>query len=141
MTPLERLRALSCRLAENPQWVQAAGGNTSVKQNDTLWVKASGVWLSNANAPDAFVPVERAATLHSGSIVYDPSINARPSLETWMHLVIPQPWVVHTHALSVLSVVTREDDLSILSAALKGLHWQYIPYHKPGKALADKRHN
>ena len=29
--------------------IQAAGGNTSIKVGDTLWVKASGKWLSKAD--------------------------------------------------------------------------------------------
>ena len=40
----------------NPLLVQGAGGNVSWKEEDTLWVKASGTWLSDASAEDIFLP-------------------------------------------------------------------------------------
>lgn len=36
------LKELSVFLGSNLDWVQGAGGNTSVKDDGTLWVKASG---------------------------------------------------------------------------------------------------
>ena len=42
------LRALSAKVGANPLLVQAAGGNTSLKENGVLWIKASGTWLMNA---------------------------------------------------------------------------------------------
>ena len=47
--------------ARNILLVQGAGGNSSVKQDDVLWVKASGAWLSEAKEKEMFVPVELAA--------------------------------------------------------------------------------
>ena len=37
--------------------VQGAGGNVSWKDGDTLWVKASGTWLSEAKYKEIFLPV------------------------------------------------------------------------------------
>ncbi len=39
-------------------------GNTSIKDGDTLWVKASGTWLQNAETTPIMVPGRRAA--HAG---------------------------------------------------------------------------
>ena len=44
------------RVWPNPLLVQGAGGNVSWKEEDTLWVKASGTWLSDASAEDIFLP-------------------------------------------------------------------------------------
>ena len=44
----------------NPDYVLAGGGNTSWKNGDTLYVKASGASLADA-VPDAFVKMNRKA--------------------------------------------------------------------------------
>lgn len=43
---LNELRRMSARVGSNILLVQGAGGNSSVKDGDVLWVKASGTWLS-----------------------------------------------------------------------------------------------
>ena len=48
MTELAALKRLSARIGADPLLVQAAGGNTSLKQNGVLWIKASGTWLKDA---------------------------------------------------------------------------------------------
>ena len=40
---------LSSKLGKNHMLVQGAGGNTSIKRNDKMWIKASGTWLSKSN--------------------------------------------------------------------------------------------
>ena len=32
--------------------VQAAGGNTSIKEGDTMWIKSSGKWLIDARSSE-----------------------------------------------------------------------------------------
>jgi rhamnose utilization protein RhaD (predicted bifunctional aldolase and dehydrogenase) len=43
---LQELVRLSARLGADPRLIQGAGGNTSIKTGNTLWVKASGKWLA-----------------------------------------------------------------------------------------------
>ena len=45
-------------IGADPLLVQGAGGNVSWKEEDTLWVKASGTWLAEAAGKDIFVPVD-----------------------------------------------------------------------------------
>ena len=52
---LAELDRLSAALGRGPEQVQAAGGNTSWKEADVLWVKASGLWLADALERDIFV--------------------------------------------------------------------------------------
>ena len=40
----------SKEIGMDPSMVQAAGGNTSLKQGNTMWVKASGKWLLDAQS-------------------------------------------------------------------------------------------
>jgi rhamnose utilization protein RhaD (predicted bifunctional aldolase and dehydrogenase) len=40
--------------------VQASSGNTSIKLDGTLWIKASGKWLAHANE-ETLVPIDLAA--------------------------------------------------------------------------------
>ena len=58
---LDELRAMSARVGRNILLVQGAGGNSSLKDDDVLWVKASGTWLADAEAKDIFVPVALSA--------------------------------------------------------------------------------
>ncbi len=87
-------------------WVQGPGGNLSVKNSQTLAVKASGTRLGDLHAPDALarVPMQQAQAALAG----DPAARValfqhtpRPSLETWLH-ALPGRYIVHTHPLGVL---------------------------------------
>lgn len=41
------LRELSARIGRDPLLVQACSGNTSIKLDGVLWIKASGTWLAD----------------------------------------------------------------------------------------------
>jgi rhamnose utilization protein RhaD (predicted bifunctional aldolase and dehydrogenase) len=51
------LRELSAALGADPLRTQGAGGNTSIKQDGVMWIKASGTWLADALAQDIMTPV------------------------------------------------------------------------------------
>jgi hypothetical protein len=57
---LASLRELSARVGSDPLLVQASNGNTSIKLDGILWIKASGKWLAHASQEEALVPVELA---------------------------------------------------------------------------------
>ena len=108
-------------LATNPLLVQGAGGNVSWKEDDTLWIKASGTWLSDAADDDIFIPtnlVHLRAALTQGNFDVTPIVTSesslRPSIETLLHALMPQRVVVHLHAIDVLSHLVR-DDLNLIS--------------------------
>jgi rhamnose utilization protein RhaD (predicted bifunctional aldolase and dehydrogenase) len=58
------LCAVSARLGADRAIVQGAGGNVSLKEEGTLWVKASGCWLADAEAKDIMVPLALEAVRH-----------------------------------------------------------------------------
>lgn len=154
MDPFEKefaeLMALSARAGNDPHIVQGAGGNTSIKHDGVLWIKASGTWLAHARDKDIFVPVSLAplrAALASNS---DDAENAtqfviaernphglRPSIETSVHAVIPHRIVVHVHCVETIALAVRADAEAALAPLLSGLDWIFVPYRRPGLPLAQ----
>ena len=59
------LRDLSARVGSDPLLVQASNGNTSIKLDGILWIKASGKWLAHAMQEEMFVPLELAEVKES----------------------------------------------------------------------------
>lgn len=142
----EALVAASARIGADPLLVQAAGGNTSVKLADTLWIKASGQWLADAGQRDVMVPVGLGA-LRAAYAKGDDVENAqrfligsgtlRPSIETAMHAMLPHKVVLHVHCVETIAVAVRHDAEAVLADKLAGLDWCFIPYIRPGQPLAD----
>ncbi|MFC6491052.1 class II aldolase/adducin family protein [Nitratireductor sp. GCM10026969] len=145
----DALRALSARVGGDPLLVQAAGGNTSIKRDGTLWIKASGTWLANALSDDIFVPVAMTPLLdcvekddpaaekaQSFVIAAENPSGLRPSIETTVHSAMPQRIVVHVHCVDTIAVAVRREAEAILEQRLKGMNWAFVPYARPGLPLA-----
>lgn len=144
----QALRALSARVGADPMLVQGPGGNTSVKHDGALWVKASGTWLAHALEKDVFVPVrldplleavasgdERAEKAADFVMAERNPSGLRPSIETTFHAVMPQRIVVHVHCVETISVAVRRDARGIVGERLEGLGWAFAPYARPGLPL------
>ena len=151
MTPtrpdsLHDLARLSARIGQDPLLIQAAGGNTSVKDGGVMWIKASGTLLADALVRDVFVacdlPAIRTAVAAASAIADQPAEFAlvkgglRPSIETPLHAVFPQRVVVHVHCVNTLAIAIRPDADARLAERLQGFNWASVPYCKPGAALA-----
>ena len=54
---LRKISELSKKIGDDLDLIQGAGGNTSEKIGDELWVKASGCWLSDALKKNIFISV------------------------------------------------------------------------------------
>ena len=117
------LRRYSARLGRDASVVQGPGGNTSLKRDGVLWVKASGTWLAQAETRDIFVPVAlepMLAALRDSApeaaedvqpfvvAALDPN-RLRPSIETTMHAALPRRVVVHVHCVDTMAWAARED--------------------------------
>lgn len=145
-TILADFNKTSARIGKNPLLTQGAGGNTSIKIDDVMWIKASGQWLSDAQQHNIMVPVglDALRIAHkAGEDVENTSrflvfeTNMRPSIETAMHAVMPQKVVIHVHCVETIAVAVRQDAEVILSEKLKDLDWVFVPYVRPGQKLAD----
>ena len=140
------LKELSVFLGDNLDWVQGAGGNTSVKENGVLWVKASGYWLSDAQNNNIFVPLDKQTVLdkikqgnedlNSACTPEKQYHSLRPSIETTMHALMRHRFVVHVHSVNVISYAVLKDSKKILNEKLDGINWLWVPYVRPGLPLA-----
>jgi rhamnose utilization protein RhaD (predicted bifunctional aldolase and dehydrogenase) len=131
-------------IGPDPLLVQGAGGNVSWKDNETLWIKASGAWLADAAREDIFVPVDLRhlqEALAARDFNATPRVRGqtvlRPSIETLLHALMPHPVVIHLHPVEVLAhLVRHEFETEIGERIGNRLRWVSTGYHKPGAALA-----
>ncbi len=149
MSEMTLLKALSAKVGADPLLVQAAGGNTSLKQNHLMWIKASGTWLQQAQERDIFVPVAIDPLL-AALEQDDPACEActdfvrgdlnrlglRPSIETTVHASFAHKVVVHVHCIETISWAVRDDAEERLAERLSGFRWTFVPYRRPGLPLA-----
>ena len=140
---LTELAAWSALYGADPMLTQGAGGNTSVKDDGWLWVKASGAWLEHAQTKETFVPVPVTTILEGLNNGEDrkaewmaPSGRVlRSSIETSLHAVVPDRWVFHLHTVHSMLWSAMEDGQSGVADRLGGLPWAWVPYGRPGLPL------
>jgi rhamnose utilization protein RhaD (predicted bifunctional aldolase and dehydrogenase) len=140
----ESVTDFSAMIGADSMLVQGAGGNVSWKDDDTLWVKASGTWLANAKDKDIFVPVDLHGLqkeIKAGNFAAVPKVRGesklRPSIETLLHALMPHRVVVHVHAIEALAYLVRENAVNEINEKLgTNNHLAIVNYQKPGEALA-----
>lgn len=143
---VQALAEASQRIGNDPLLIQAAGGNTSVKDGDTLWVKGSGLWLRDALTRPLFAPVAlsqvRARVAANEVDPVGPALlstpappGLRPSIETTLHALMPHRIVLHVHAVDVIAWAVLPDVQAHLAAALEGFDWGWVDYERPGLPL------
>lgn len=136
---LAQLRDLSARIGRDPLLTQASTGNTSIKLDDVLWIKASGRCLADAKHEDILVPLDlREVKRHIRQQVDPADIYACASIETAMHAVLPHPVVLHVHSVNTIAWAVRADARLRLQRQLDGLRWQWVPYVPSGLPLAQQ---
>src|SRR5437870_8925822 len=111
---IDSLLDVSARIGAEPLVVQAGTGNTSVKLDCVLWIKASGKWLAHAKHDELLVPVDlaeaRASLRQDRDFTGDYNGGAlKPSIETFMHAVLPQRVVIHVHSVNTVAWAVRQD--------------------------------
>ncbi len=140
----KQVKVFCAQIGANPLLVQGAGGNVSWKDDDVLWVKASGKWLAEAESKEIFVPVNLAHlqdALAKRDFSVKPELNSnsdlRPSIETLLHALMPHRVVVHLHAVEILAhlvrINARQKIQDLVGDAVK---WIFVDYFKPGADLA-----
>jgi len=118
-----------CRACSDDELVQAGGGNISVKDGQYMYIKASGVALSDVKIGHGIAIVDPKAVVNSlhGP---EPDIqklalsSERPSLETYFHAFL-RKYVVHLHPTHLNSFLCS-DNLGM------------VDYYKPGFELSKK---
>jgi len=149
MTPIPAIREsvidYCAKIGADSMLVQGAGGNVSWKDNDTLWVKASGTWLADAKTKDIFVPVDLThlrIAISNQNFFATPKVvgtsTLRPSIETFLHALMPHKIVVHLHAVEILSILVRVNPLIEFERSVNSsVKWSFVDYFKPGSELAQ----
>ncbi|ABM57782.1 class II aldolase/adducin family protein [Verminephrobacter eiseniae] len=143
---VRRLAQASQRLGSDPLLIQAAGGNSSIKEQDCLWVKASGLWLRDALQRPMFVPVSlsrvRALVAAGAADPVGPALlhaqtaaGLRPSIETTLHALMPHRVVLHVHSVDAIAWAVQPGAQTALAALLDGIRWGWVDYHRPGLPL------
>ena len=149
---LNALAAMSNRYGANPEFVLAGGGNTSFKSNDQLWVKGSGTSLATIKAED-FVVLDRplldqmwnreyseneeqreAEVLADMMYARARGENRRPSVETLLHNLFPQSYVLHVHPTLVNGLTCSVEGEKAMKKLLPDAVW--VDACKPGYILS-----
>lgn len=153
MKQIEDLIAISRKFGQDSRFVIAGGGNTSYKDENRLWVKASGHALATITE-DGFAVLDRALLNEMGEKAYnedtaireeqvknDLSVacitkDRRPSVETSLHNCMGFSFVVHLHPTLVNGLMCSVN----AEAACKEIFPDalYIEYTDPGYTLFKK---
>jgi len=141
MEYLKDLVKVSQFYGKDKNFVLAGGGNTSFKDKDRIWVKASGKSLSNITLQD-FVVLDRKRLdelIYSKNSIEEAVIypkDLKPSVESFMHHVLEQRFVVHTHPW-LINVILCSKDAKVTIEKLFP-EFTFIPYIEPGYKLAQE---
>ena len=152
---LKELIEVSRQYGKDKTFVIAGGGNTSFKDENNIWIKASGAALETIDE-NGFVCLSREklkivssktysedSTLREAEVKADladaivSTGNNRPSVETSMHEIINYPFVVHTHPTKVNALMCS-NNAAEKCLELFGDQALFIPYTDPGYILFKK---
>jgi NAD(P)-dependent dehydrogenase (short-subunit alcohol dehydrogenase family)/rhamnose utilization protein RhaD (predicted bifunctional aldolase and dehydrogenase) len=153
MKEIDELIEVSRKFGGDSRFVIAGGGNTSYKNEDRLWVKASGHALATITE-DGFAVLDRTLLNQMGEKAYSEDTalreeqvkndlaaacvtkDRRPSVETSLHNCMGFAFIVHLHPTLVNGLMCSVD----AEAACKELFPEalYIEYTDPGYTLFKK---
>ena len=152
---LKKLIEISRFYGKKKDYILAGGGNTSFKNDEHLWIKASGIYLENIDE-SGFVCLSRKQLKEISGRNYSSDalqrevevkqdLNAaivgggerRPSVETSLHELIDYPFVVHTHP-TLLNGLLCSNNAKDISSELFGKNVLFVEYTDPGYILFKK---
>ena len=155
MSDIEELIEISRHYGNDPAYVIAGGGNTSFKDDERIWIKASGIPLAGISE-GGFVCLSRQKlgemeenTYSEDSVLREEQVksdmqraiispeNLRPSVETSLHNLIDYAYVVHTHPTIINAVMCANDAQQEVEERF-GSDALYVEYTDPGYILFKK---
>jgi len=154
MKELDELIEISQFYGRDNHFVIAGGGNTSYKNPEKIWVKASGSSLATITE-DGFAildrdklngmlekvyssnPAEREEEVKNDLTAANLTKNKRPSVETSLHNIIGYAFVVHLHPTLVNALMCSRNAESELKK-LFGEKALFVEYTDPGYVLFKK---
>lgn len=159
---IDEFVALCHMFSDSVDMIQAGGGNASTKYIDSgkpvMLIKASGYLMSEVTQNSGFTAIDTSkvnqlleeirlgkVAIDSDRVINQRISNAnlstlRPSIETFLHAMLPVQHVLHIHDLVTLLYVSThafERDMAHQWDNLDGMEGLLlIPYKKPGVHLA-----
>lgn len=156
MDSIKDLIEISHFFGKNKEFVIAGGGNTSYKNEQSLWIKASGTTLADITE-NGFAVLDRNKLKVIAEKKYSdnsdqrereiktdlfrcslfPEMQLRPSVETSLHDLIHFSFVVHTHP-TVVNALLCSVNAKKKTTELFPTDALYIEYTDPGYVLFKK---
>jgi NAD(P)-dependent dehydrogenase (short-subunit alcohol dehydrogenase family)/rhamnose utilization protein RhaD (predicted bifunctional aldolase and dehydrogenase) len=140
----------------NKEYVIAGGGNSSFKDEKSIWIKASGYPLADLDENGLVALNREKLQIISGKIYPEDSVireeevkndlfnsiidareNKRPSVETSLHELINYKFVVHLHPTLVNGILCSRNAKNLV-IKLFGEKVMFVPYTDPGYTLFKK---
>jgi len=145
---MQEFISISTELGQKPDHVQAGGGNTSLKLDQSnMLIKASGYQLADMTSDKGMVTVNFQNILQGLGEYLDEkaytnlllkeanSTDLRPSMETGFHVLLDRV-VLHTHSVYVNALTCSEEGRSALTQNLNlSEKFDFISYKNPGLDL------
>ncbi len=151
---MESLISLSQDFGGDSRYVIAGGGNSSLKEGNTMYVKGSGSRMATIGA-EGFVAMDLEALnriwekkypedseLREEAVLADlmsaklpGEEDKRPSVETLLHSLFPEAYVMHTHPALVNGLSCGREGRTAVEE-LFGSDAVWIPVIEPGYVLA-----
>jgi len=154
MKELDELIEISQFYGRDNRFVIAGGGNTSYKNAEKIWVKASGSSLATITEEGFAIldraklngmsgkvyssnPAEREEEVKNDLAAANLTKDKRPSVETSLHNIIGYAFVVHLHPTLVNALMCSRNAESELKK-LFGEKVLFVEYTDPGYVLFKK---
>jgi ribulose-5-phosphate 4-epimerase/fuculose-1-phosphate aldolase len=137
---------LSNTLSSDINLIQGTGGNISIKNDNKLIIKSSGISLHQVSILNGFTFCDLVDELPTFDSEYeyinffnDKIINGdlNPSMEIGFHIKLKSKIVVHTHPIFLNIILCSLESKSIIDMLFKDLKYKYIDYYTPGYELCN----
>lgn len=133
---LTKLKNISKTFGERFDLVQSGGGNTSLKVDNYMFIKSSGINLTDVKANTGYVMINNCNLLNdlSNNIVkniidYNVIGKQKGSIETYMHSVLKK-YTVHLHPIQVNKILVLQNSKNIIKELFP--ESLFIYYTTPG---------
>lgn len=156
---ISELLTISRFYGSSMEYVIAGGGNTSFKDEETIWIKASGYALADLTEEGLVAlsrdklhvisqrqysedPFKREEQVKNDlfAAVTEEHKGKRPSVETSLHELIRYKYVVHLHP-AVINGLLCSRNAKTLCTKMFGDEALFVPYTDPGYTLFKKLEN
>jgi len=142
---LLEFKKISKYCGERFDLVQAGGGNTSVKIDNLMFIKASGYNLTNIDIFNGYVVIDNELLLndiHKNSTkdvtTYNYISNKRGSIETYMHSILKK-YTIHLHPIQINRILIASTAKHIIKKIYPNS--LVIDYLSPGITVCNEIKN